>query len=47
MFVFFFNLERDRAHKQGKGRERIPSRLFTDSREPDAGLKFKNEEIMT
>ena len=30
-----------------RGRERIPSRLCTDSAEPNVGLELKNCEIMT
>ena len=30
-----------------KGRQRIPSRLYADSREPDAGLKLMNCENTT
>ena len=29
------------------GRERIPSRLYAVSIEPDAGLKLTNDKIMT
>ena len=29
-----------------RGRPRLQSRLHTDSREPDAGLKLMNHEIM-
>ena len=40
--------EREREEKREReGRERIPSRLFTVSSEPDAGLKFMNCENMT
>ena len=42
---------REREHEQGKdrekGRQRIGSRLCTDSREPNAGLKLTNREIVT
>ena len=37
-------------HEQGRAereRERIPSRLFTVSTEPDMELKLTNHEIMT
>ena len=30
-----------------RGRERIPSRLCTDSTEPDVGLELTNHVIMT
>ena len=33
--------------EQGRGRERIPSRLLSVGAEPDAGLELTNREIMT
>ena len=58
VYLIFFCLflrererERETGHKQGRGRERrgqkIPSRLLTDSKESDMGLKLTNREIMT
>ena len=38
---------RERQHEQGRGRERIPSRLHADSAEPDLGLELTSHEIMT
>ena len=35
-----------RENTQGRGRERIPSRLRTVSIEPDVGLDPRNREIM-
>ena len=51
-FVFERESERERApHEQGRGRQRgrqrIPSGLRTDSRDPDAGLELTSHEIMT
>ena len=56
-FLKFIYFERERVcmhmHVQvGAGaererRERIPSRLFAVSMEPDAGLSLTNREIMT
>ena len=47
MSIYFW----DSMHAQGRGRERgeqeIQSGLYADSREPDAGLKPTNQEIMT
>ena len=34
------------AEREGE-RERIPCRIFTVSKEPDAGLELMNHEIMT
>ena len=52
--VFFFRFiyfERERENTSGggaeRGRERIPSRLYTVSLEPDTVLEFMNHEIMT
>ena len=54
--VFYHNFknyfwEREREHGRGRGRERgrqkIGSGLCADSREPNAGLKLMNYEIMT
>ena len=42
MFIYF---ERERENKQGKGRERIPSRLLAIRVEPDAGPELTNREI--
>ena len=36
-----------RASVTGRGRERIPSRLYTAITEPDKGLDLTNREIMT
>ena len=48
---FFFERDKETEHEWGTGRERrrqrIRSRLCTDGREPDAGLKLTNREIMT
>ena len=46
MFIF----ERKRMSGGGAGRgwvQRILSQLCADNREPDAGLKLTNQEIMT
>ena len=47
----FVYVERDREHRQGRGREgyrqRIQSRLHADNREPDPGLEPTNHEITT
>ena len=41
-------MSRERAEREReRGRERIPSRLYTVSVEPDAGLELTNCEIMT
>ena len=37
----------ERARKQGRGRERIPSRLHTVRAEPDAGIELSDRETMT
>ena len=54
MFIYLFSgrdRERERESKSWRdresGRERIPSRLYTDSMEPDVGLEPMNREIMT
>ena len=57
MFIFERERERERerenvcVYKRRRGRERggqrIQSGLWADSREPDAGLKLGNHEIMT
>ena len=54
VFLFFFNAYlflRERDCEQGRGRkrgrQRIQSRLCTDSREPDLGLEPTTCEIMT
>ena len=51
LFIYFEReREREREHKLGRGREvgqSIRSGLCADSREPDAGLKLMNCEIMT
>ena len=39
-----FDIEPERRERK---RERIPSRLYTVSVEPDAGLEPTNREIMT
>ena len=48
IFIYF---EREREHELGMGRERgrqrIPSRLCADSKEPNTGLELTNHEIMT
>ena len=50
-FLSFLSLfilgESEHTHKQGRVRERIPSRFCTVSAEPHAGLKLLNCEIMT
>ena len=45
----YFVIERERVGKgqRERGRERIPSRLHTDSTEPDTGLELTIREIMT
>ena len=50
MFLnLFIYLDRERAGKQGRGRnrERIPSRLLDISVEPESGLELTNCEITT
>ena len=53
MFIYFWEREREKVcvYKRRRGRERggqrIQSGLWADSREPDAGLKLGNHEIMT
>ena len=56
MFIYF---EREKERKRGggagrererereRGRERIPSRFYAVSAEPNMGLKAKSHEIMT
>ena len=53
--TYFFKVhlvifERERQSEPGRGREKgrewIPSRLYTVSTEPGAGLKLTNHEIM-
>lgn len=39
-FIYLFTLERERG-------ERIPSRLYTYSMEPDVGLELLRHKIMT
>ena len=51
-FLFFFGclfiyFEKEREREWGRGRERIPRRLYTVSAEPNVGLKVTNHEIMT
>ena len=54
-FIFLFFIKfylfilRERLSRQGaqRGREKIPSRLCTVSREPDMGFELTNCEIMT
>ena len=48
LFMYFV-IERERVGKgqRERGRERIPSRLHTDSTEPDTGLELTIREIMT
>ena len=46
MLIFFERVQVGEGQRAG-GRERIRSRLCTDSREPDAGLELMNCEIMT
>ena len=45
VYWFWERGEWERGSK--RGRERTPSRLCTDSTEPDAGLDLRNLEIMT
>ena len=46
LFMFiYFERERERRGRE-RGRERIPSKLCTVSREPDMGLNVLNHEIM-
>ena len=44
LFIYF---EREIVCEQNRERERIPSRPYTDSTEPDVGLELTNCEIMT
>ena len=50
-FFKFLLKERKNVSEQGRGRERgreeIPSRICTVSKEPDAGLDLTKREIMT
>ena len=39
--------EKETMNSRERGRQRIQSRLCTDSREPNAGLKLTNREIVT
>ena len=42
--------KREREHERGEGqreREKIPSRLHTIGKEPNAGFDLTNHEIMT
>ena len=45
-----FSFEGENAREGGRGRERggqkSPSRLYTDSTEPDAGLELTSHEII-
>ena len=47
--MFISERERERKWERGRerGKERIQSRLHADSREPNAGLKPANHEIVT
>ena len=48
--MFIFEREREREHEWERGREERETedlRLCADSKEPDAGLKLTNCEIMT
>ena len=51
MFIYIiFERERESEHEWGRGGElvgQIRSRLCTDSREPDSGLKLMYHKIMT
>ena len=46
MFIFERESVQEGWEKE-RGGQRIQSRLCTDSREPNAGLKLMNHEIMT
>ena len=46
-FHLFILREREQAAEGQREGERIPSRLYTISVEPDAGLDLMNHEIMT
>ena len=47
--LFIFDKESTRAHRRGRerGRQRIPSRLCTLSKEPSVGLELTKHETMT
>ena len=49
--LYFWETETDRTRageaQSEREREKIPSRLHTDSAQSDVGLKLKNHEIMT
>ena len=45
-FIFIFETERWGVGRKKRDRERLPSGLCTDSREPDVGLEPTNCEIM-
>ena len=51
--MFIFERKSRHVHTSGegaereRGRQRILSRLYTDSREPDVGLELANCEIVT
>ena len=45
--LFIFERVQEGEGQRAGGRERIRSRLCTDSREPDAGLELMSREIMT
>ena len=47
-FKFLIYFEREMGDRdKGKGREKIPSRLYAVRAEPDKGLKLMNHEIIT
>ena len=43
--MFIFERKRGRAREQGRGRERIPSKLHAVSAEPDVGLDLTNQTM--
>ena len=49
LLIFLYFFERVRASREGadRGRQGIQSGLCADSRQPNAGLKLTNREIMT
>ena len=47
MFSYLFLSESENAWGRDTGRQRILSRLYTVSTEPDVGLELTNREVMT
>ena len=47
MFIYFKRVSGGGGAEREEDRERIPSRLFSVSTQPDAALELTNHEVMT